>query len=429
MPSVSVPLNTYYGIYPEAPADVFEPEHDWKEDIELNSPGDMHFTQDGGSSATLQGEVPYNKLRSFLLYALGYAAADNTSPFYMRRINPPTHPVFPFLRSRRVTVRGFSPRRDRTTATASPPPPPATYPHPGNQDDRAVTTFENGELTFNHPTPTLPPRVASLRPRNAMQNFGGGTAMTPDRRFIPWSYWTGRYVTAKVTVEFGQPNYPLIEDDDPDFDPTDESGRNVFWTTEPTLDVIALEGGVGNALFWREQYSANSIPVIATNIPGATSTTNVTPPTSGFKAPTGFLDPKLMDVANWSHVPTRFIFDANLIPTKILDCLGKTNLTDWFGYARGTALLIGAAFTPVVWPIYSYDHHVVQLWNVKYMIKYADPPRRPDADVNPAPGGSPARGHRLFRYQDGFGYLATRFNDKGLYDETEFRNLFKHREA
>lgn len=457
MPTVLPPTNCYYEIYPEATGDRFSPDIDWQEYADGTSQGDSHFSIDGAAGGSIQGWIPYNTLRSFLLYSLGYAAAENQSPWRLKRINPPTHPIYPFLRVRSVTIRGFEPRRDHAvTTTEEPPAPPSpanAYPWfpyatgtriPGAQDRTPVSEFEEWDGTKDHPATTMAARMWSMRPRMNGENFGYGSASGDDRGFFPFSYNTTRYEKAKVQVEFWQPPWPIIEDTDPTFATVDSGGgvmvplseayRNVFWTTEPTLDVLALEGGQGNSLFWREGKTqtilmgGGTVPEVATNIPARTSSA-VQPPLSGFKSPTGFLEPKLMDVANWMHVPERFIFDANLIPTKILTCLGKINSTDWFGYEAGTVLFMGASFQPVVWPIYSIDQPTVHLWNVKYHFKYHNPTRRPDGELTPNPAGAGKKGWRLFKYQDGFAYWATRFNGDDLYYSVDFRDLFKHREA
>lgn len=442
------PDNCYYTIYPESSDDTFDPSHDWRESLETTSPGDVHLSMDGGSTATMHGWVPYNKLRSFCLYALGYAAAQKVSPWRMLRINPRTHPIFPFLRVKSISLRGLEPRAAKGVTPLVPPPdldgppvvnpPPADlYPYPtglnlpGSQVRDPVEFVDVWGEQEPQPANTIGARMYSMRPRRAGENFGGGSSVTPDRFYYPFAKTTSRYEKARVVVDFWQPNYPIKEDSDPDFNPDDESDRNVFWTTEPTLDVLTLEGGAGNFLFWREGRTVaggGTVPVIANNIPGANSATSVQPPNSGFRSPLGILDPKTMDVANWLQVPTRFIFDGNLIPTKILECLGKVNASEWYGYAPGTALFIGVSFKPVAWPIHSTDHHVVQLWDVRYMFKYYNPKRRPDADLTPNPAGEGKLGWRTFYAPDGFAYFATRFNGDDLYEGVEFSKLFEHRE-
>lgn len=449
MPIMLPPDDCYYDIFPESTADRFDPDVDWHETIETTAPGDTHLSTDGAANAILHGWIPYNKVRNFALYCLGYAAAENKSPWRLRRVNPPTHPLFPFLRVRGVTIRGFEPRRDNgVTTTEAPPAPPSPanpYPwfpyatgtrRPGAQDRTPVEEFHTWEGVQDHPSVSMAPRQWSMRPRLNGESFGYGPATAPDRGFYPFAYTTGRYEKAKVVVEFSQPNWPILEDTDPNFDPADESGRNVFWTTEPTLDVLAVENNQGNGLFWREgrDVNASTVPRRAMNIgtgvspPEATSALDVTPALSGFKSALGYLEPKLMDVANWMHVPTRFIFDANLIPTKILECLGKINSTAWYGYDPGTVLLMGASFQSVPWPIYSTSNYTVWLWNVKYHFKYYNPKRRPDGELTPNPAGAGKQGWNLFRYQDGFAYYATRFNGDDLYESVEMRKLFEHRE-
>lgn len=441
MPAVFPQPNCYFTIYPELDEDVFVPEVDWREEMDTVSPFDAHFSSDGASHAVLNGVIPYNKLRSFIFYSLGYAQAENRHPWRLFRVNPPTHPLYPWLRVRSVSVRGFKPRKDpHATMPPSPPPPPPPpaqpwlpYPAgtnlPGSPDLTRIEEFHENGKTWQHPTASLAARMYGLRPRRSGESFGKTTPAVDDRPFIPFAWKTTRYEEAKVSVEFGQPNWPILEDSDPAHNPLDESTRNVFWTTEPALDVLTIEGGQGNGLFWRETTSNG--PAVANNIPAASSTA-VTPALSGFKSPMGFLDAKMTDVANWMHVPQRFIFDNNLVPDKILRCLGKVNSTEWYGYRPGTALLMSVSFQPMAWPIHSVDRAVVQLWNVRYQFKYYDPERPEELDppitVTPTPGADAKRGWRLFRFQNGFVYHATRYNGNELYGEAEFRQLFQHRE-
>lgn len=456
MPVWTIPTNVYGTVYPEGPnltlGGVFDPERDWREELDTTSQSDAHFSIDGSSGATLTGVIPYRKLRSFVMYALGYAYATNQAPFRMYRINPPTHPIFPWLRVRAVTVRGFGP--GRLTGHELPDPPPEysadritlpnpswqVYPFgtniPGSQDYNRVESLEfNGDHldgddeNLRQPAATIPPRMFSMRPRRAGEDFtltqAGVTTGFNDRGYHPFALRTTRYKEAKVVVDFHQPLWNYVEDTEPGFNPLDESVRNVFWTTEPALDVVSLEGGQGNGVFWRE--SSSTGPPKATNIP-TTGNLSVDPPNSGFPAPLGFLEPKTMEVANWMHVPQRFIFDENLTPTRMLQCLGKVNQYQWYGWAPGTALLLAVSLQPVPWPVYLVDFTLPQLWNVKYHFKVFDPPRRLNDWYDADPGENPPRGWRVFRYLDGVVYHATRYNGDELYQQEDFSKLFRHRE-
>lgn len=415
----------YYDIYSEKSVDVFDRDTDWKEDADAESSCEISLTTDGTSHAVMRGTVAANKLRSFAQYALGYAYAENPgsappggwppgTKFKMFRSNPPTFPKLPFLRVKSVNWHehcvkaGTLPTAEEMATGIAPA---NVWPAPGDTHETKVF------------------KMRSMYARNAGQNFGGGEAIEDDNWFIPFCDWTTRYEKARVTVDFYQPRYPLYEDLDPAFDPEDESGRNVYWTTEPSIDLIALEGGTNSQLFWRERLTADTSTVLATNIPAANLGAVLPADATRFPAPLGYLDPKLMDVGNWIQVPTRYIFNENLIPDKILSVLGKTNKSEWYGYEPGTALFIGASFEPFPWPIYSTSTRVVQLWNVKYHFKYYDPVRAAAADVTPAPVATPKRGWKIFRNQTGFSFWATRYNDKDLYDEEEFSKLFEHRES
>lgn len=441
MPVATIPPNTYELIFNEREEDLFDSEVDWREDLDGVAPGDAQFSTEGANHAVLHGVIPYNKLRSFILYAVGHAAAENQAPWRLFRINPPTHPLYPWMRVRSVTIRGFKPRVEKDAVIAEPYPPSEVVPWfpyqadvnlPGTQDQTAVTEFEERGTVYEHPTPTLPVRQYSMRPRRGGEAFGSTVAVADDRAYFPFCYRTVRYEEAKVTVEFAHPQWGTLEDSDFYFN-GDEVNRNVYWTTEPSLDVVALEGGQGNSLFWREGKTTagapgGTVPNRATNIPTANSVA-VEPPTSGFKAPQGILQPRSLLVANWMHVPERFIFDENLTPTKMLPLLGTTNASTWRGYAPGVALLVAVSFQPVSWPIYGINAPVIRLWNVRYSFKIQDLPRRPDAELTPNPAGSGKRGWKLFSAADGFAYYATRFNDKDLYEESDFDKLFEHREA
>ena len=225
MSAVTPPTNTYYAIYPERSQDLFDPEVDWFEDADAQSPGDIHIAPDGSSSGTLQGKIKFGKLRNFMLYVMGYAAADTGTPWRMRRINPPTHPLLPFLRARSVTIRGLEPRRKAGVEIspppppASPPPPPPSLPYPGDQDTVPVTTFEYQGSTYNHPAGTLPARIASMRPRTVGENFGGGSTATADRLFKPFCLYTERYEYARVTIDFEPAEIPAGGGQRPDVRP------------------------------------------------------------------------------------------------------------------------------------------------------------------------------------------------------------------
>lgn len=400
----------HFPLYPERAADLFDRDHGWLEDSEQQASGEIVINSDGSSHASMRGEVEPNQFRSFALYALGYAYADDPAvtpgSYRLRRVNPPTHPKAPFLRAKGFSWHEWCPQGGTVPGTV-PVSPANTYPSPG-------------DVPVGYPL-----KLRSLFPRIPGQNFGGGAATAYDRKFVPFSDYYTRFTRARVTVEFFQPRYTLVEDDDPAFvaNGYPEHARNVYWTTEPSVDLIALEGGTNGQLFWRER--SDTGPTIATNIP----TANVNQPTagSGFPAPLGYIDPKLMDVANWIQVPQRYIFDSNLIPTKILTCLGKTNKYDWLGYPAGTALLMGASFEPFAWPVYCTAYDLPFLWNVKYHFKYHNPTRA-ETITEPDPAPTARLGWKIFRWQDSFSYWATRFNGDDLYGEVDFAKLFEHRE-
>lgn len=70
---------------------------DWKEIVESGSfPASSHFSLDA-QEATLVGYVPWNKQRSAARYFLGFAYADDVSPYRLHRENPMFHPEFPWL--------------------------------------------------------------------------------------------------------------------------------------------------------------------------------------------------------------------------------------------------------------------------------------------------------------------------------------------
>ena len=96
--------------------------------IEMTQPGGgASFSRDDGE-ATLVGTIPYEKIRSARNQILGYAWADDSTPWALHRVPPWRHPIFPEQRASDVHFQGYNPEGV------------ATNPHREPRLDAAVPT-------------------------------------------------------------------------------------------------------------------------------------------------------------------------------------------------------------------------------------------------------------------------------------------------
>lgn len=95
--------------YTELLEDTFVYEDDFREVIDNSSPGSTHMSLDV-QEATVLGWVKANKLRSAFHWFLGFAHADTSSPWRLRRSNPQPHLVCPWLYAYDVSVVEWVPK-------------------------------------------------------------------------------------------------------------------------------------------------------------------------------------------------------------------------------------------------------------------------------------------------------------------------------
>ncbi len=135
------------GEYVENPADVFDYPDDWQESTASGHSGELSWDD---STATVQGWIPWNKLRSAARYFLGYSYADAASPYALHRENPSPHPTQPWLRCVGLSWRGIVPIGN----TANPNHSPYVYsPFWTFPDQLRTTQYEKAELTLRYKAP------------------------------------------------------------------------------------------------------------------------------------------------------------------------------------------------------------------------------------------------------------------------------------
>lgn len=150
-------------------------------------------------------------------------------------------------------------------------------------------------------------------------------------------YRTG-YDWAQLLVRFGPVDYDVREDFDPDFPDLSaarkEYLRNLALDTEPRVETVEtklpftfIEGTLCPAPYTNPK----GLQVIA-------------------ERAQLILRPDLL--LAWRDVPEKWIMKtATLVPSLILDALGKLNDDEFLGYPKGTLLLMGAKLTKSPWTL------------------------------------------------------------------------------
>jgi hypothetical protein len=176
--------------YVEAEADEFNYLEDWREQIADQSPESTHMSNDI-QEATLFGYVKANKIRSACRWFCGFAQADTSDPWLLRRELPQWHPEHPQLRAYDVSISKLVPK----------------------------TNFEL--------TGPIGPKIISP--------------------FDPL-YYSAYYEEALLAVRYRNFLYKFREDDDL---PTseDEWRRYTFVQTEPQVEALTITGGMSQMRF------------------------------------------------------------------------------------------------------------------------------------------------------------------------------------
>jgi len=219
----------------------------------------------------------------------------------------------------------------------------------------------------------------------------------------------GYYAGCRAVVDYAALPYTIRED--ADYGGTgfaDESARNVDWTASTTGDVSILSAETGNSLYWAE------------TAPGG--------PTVGqpIQAPLGEYVHKTAFTWKWYGVPSEYLFNLVAVPIRLLQCLGKVNLTPFRNYPAGTLLLNGFGLERYALPWRTQPDgggvgtQPAFAFNVTFQVSHFDPV---PAAVNPS-----FRGHNLLPYSRqsstngaSIWYAATRGKDGHLLADDPLR--------
>lgn len=339
-------------VFPEEPADEYDPDTDWLERIDSVGPSTESFSLEAGE-ATVAVQIPWNKARDFLRKTLGFDYADKQTPWKLHREPAAWHPRFPWLIAATVDFSPVAPAGNFAAINITP-----DDPHTGTH---------------------LPNIYGAALP--------GGSA--------GWVYLrTAGYRKIWATVRFRDVPW-TIRLDAPITSAADEITRNVFFTAEPSIEVLSAEGG--NMLKFIE------------GSPSSSAATSTVP------APLGTLMAKTNFTMNWMHVPHDYIssdpdilIPINAAKTKgLLTCVGRVNSAAFGPFPAHTLLMQPPRFTRFRYPVASLDG-IRQFfgWNVAVPLQHFDPDK---GVADTPPGTSPYRGHQLMPYRiDLKWYMATR---------------------
>lgn len=180
--------------YAEAAEDLFDYRDDWREQIDNQSPANVHLSNDV-QEATLYGYVKANKIFSAARWFLGFAQADTESPWLLRRELPQWHPQLPQLRAYDVSIQELVPKSNPT-------------------EDELDAAYQK-------------PKKAS--------------PFDPD-------YYSANYEEALLAVRYRNFTYRFLEDDD--FATAEEEWKRfTFIQTEPRVEALTVTGGMSQLTF------------------------------------------------------------------------------------------------------------------------------------------------------------------------------------
>jgi hypothetical protein len=334
-------------VYPEDPADEFDLVNDWKERIDSVAPGTESFSLEAGE-ATTPIQFEWNKARDALRRILGFDYADKTSPWKLHRENPTYHGRFPWLTADNITFQGVE---------------------PSYNDDMGGFLVEG--LFDNPPSP-----------------------------------YVAKYSTIFGTVRFRDVPWEIRPDSSISTS-SDEITRNVYFTCDPSIEVLSAEGA-SNLAFHRVVPVGAGGPAEGLAVP----------------APLGTLMAKSTFVLNWMRLPHDFISSDPdiLIPTKILSCVGRVNAVAFGPFPAGTLLMQPPSFERFRYPVCTVDGISNFFgWNVRIPLQWFDPTRGDSAAY---------RGHNLLPYRGDLqwyeAYRNPPTNTQKFLPETDFAAIFQH---
>lgn len=378
-------------IIPERPADEWSLS-DWLEEIAHTRPGGAGTFSPAQCSDSIQIETTYNKVRSAILQLLGWAWADDSSPWRLHReATPVQHPWHPQLWASGATVEPFNPL--------------------GTTQDDA----------------TVKPKVAGV----AFIGYG------PE--------YTANYTRAKITLHFTNINWIQYKDSDPVWQ---DSYAGKEWlrsfglaSKATTLDLITAEGANDAASLWFAEGVTGGVGVGPTTGPDGT-------PFGG----TQFVRVTKTDFKMlWRNVPTNYFAGETtlseakastfLMPLakRMEKGLGRVNSTPFPGadspFVAGTLLFKGVEEIPYQQLLRTASGFGLGASDFYLTFEHFDPTRDDDAVTNPPDSVPLKRGHLLFPYRptgkwyyasSGDSILRGTYGGNAVLQSMDFHDLFRH---
>lgn len=382
-------------ILPEDPADEWDLSA-WMELMGNTRPGGSGAFSPQMSEDVLAITVPFNQVRSCIRQLLGYAWADDASPWQLHREAVPVqHPQLPWLWADSVAVTPKNPLPAEAT----------------NADKTHVKVDAVNFATYG-----------------------------PD--------YFGRYSYAEVAVRFRPVYYRVWRDSDPIWQDTyagKEYMRNFGCVGKQMgLDLIVADGGTDSGSL-----------VFAEGKTGGVGTGPATGP--GGRAIPGavyFRQNRNKFKMIWKQVPVNFVcgemlFDTAHVSTflmplapKFAAAIGKVNSLPFPGssspHLAGTLLLTEVEEIPYQQPVRTDSEFGLWACDVVFTMEHYNPDRDSGAHTNPDPITPVKYGHHLQPYRPtGYSYYATygdgttrgTYNGKSPLGEYDFHSLFTHKNA
>lgn len=211
---------------------------------------------------------------------------------------------------------------------------------------------------------------------------------------------TGNYLTAYVRLHFAPVPWDVV--DDADMGGANESTRNtVVWDqSEPNLETISANTGTLHF------------------VEGAPSGKTFPGDVLAYLTKTGL-------VMRWLNVSEEFTHDGGY-PVKILERVGTTNIDDFFGFPRGTLLMLPPRVKRYQQPVRTVDGSALMANDWELVFQHFDP------EPGVGYGNSIYRGHQLLPWAyggsqtGGPGWFSVEREDDSLYlPESKFDKIFE----